>query len=121
MYCNRWNIRKKKLEALNITNIFPKNRVFVSDMVKNGKPEPDLFLLAAKQMKELPDDCVIIEDSIAGLTAAIKAKIDVVAYIGSNINNNKEYEDKVKKLGIKHIYNNMNDIYHFIFNEKKLL
>lgn len=41
--------------------------------VKNGKPAPDIFLLAAEQLGVLPAECIVCEDSYAGLQAARNA------------------------------------------------
>ncbi len=105
---------EKKLKAVNLTERFPSDKVFLAEMVKHGKPEPDLFLLAAEKMGEKPENCVVIEDSIAGLTAAQKAGMEVIAFVGSKMNNNPEYIAKVKTLGIKYIFDNMEDIYNVI-------
>ena len=39
----------------------------LGDEVVNGKPAPDIFLLAAKRLGKQPDSCVGFEDSPAGL------------------------------------------------------
>lgn len=106
---------ERKLKAVGIENIFPENRVFCSDMVKQGKPAPDLFLLAAEKMGEKPENCVVIEDSIAGLTAAQNAKMETIAFVGSKMNNNPNYIAQVKKSGIEHIFDNMIDVEKFLF------
>jgi beta-phosphoglucomutase-like phosphatase (HAD superfamily) len=49
-------------------------------MVNTWKPEPDVFLLAAKTMGFAPKDCLVVEDSLAGITAAQNGGFDVVAY-----------------------------------------
>ena len=49
----------KKIDVVNIRKYFPEEQVFTADMVKRGKPDPDLFLLAAKSNNTLPIDCVI--------------------------------------------------------------
>lgn len=56
------------------------DRVFSSEQVARGKPHPDLFLYACKQMGETPDKSVVIEDSQAGVEAALAAKMRVFAY-----------------------------------------
>ena len=48
-------------------------------MVEHGKPEPDLFLLAARKMGAEPENCVVIEDSLAGMKAGLKANMNVIA------------------------------------------
>jgi len=40
------------------------------DEVERGKPEPDIFLLAAARLGVSPEECVVLEDSPAGITAA---------------------------------------------------
>ena len=41
--------------------------------VKRGKPDPEVFLLAAKLLGAQPDDCVVFEDAPAGIEAARRA------------------------------------------------
>lgn len=48
-------------------------RVFSSTMVKVGKSAPDLFIHAAKVMGMIPSNCIVIEDSVAGVQAAQRA------------------------------------------------
>ena len=47
--------------------------------VKRGKPNPDIFLLAAEKLHALPGDCLVFEDSPAGVEAAISAGMYVIA------------------------------------------
>ncbi|MEO0407755.1 MAG: HAD-IA family hydrolase [Cyanobacteria bacterium P01_A01_bin.135] len=44
-----------------------------------GKPAPDIFLLAAQRLGASPDSCLVMEDSLAGVTAARAADMAVVA------------------------------------------
>lgn len=57
-------------------------RIYSASMVNNGKPAPDLFLHAARQMGVLPENCLVIEDSPAGIIAARAAGMRVFAYTG---------------------------------------
>ncbi|PIU23158.1 MAG: phosphatase [Chloroflexi bacterium CG08_land_8_20_14_0_20_45_12] len=53
---------------------------FVScDDVKKAKPEPEIFLLAAKRSGTKPKECVVIEDAPNGITAAKKAGMKSIA------------------------------------------
>ncbi len=44
--------------------------IYSASMVARGKPAPDLFLHAARDMGVRPEDCVVVEDSPAGIDAA---------------------------------------------------
>lgn len=47
--------------------------------VEQGKPAPDVFLRAAELLGKRPEDCVVLEDSAAGVTAANAAGMQVIA------------------------------------------
>lgn len=49
-----------------------------------GKPEPDIFLKAAELLGVAPEDCIVIEDSSHGITAAKKACMRSIAYRNPN-------------------------------------
>ncbi len=75
--------RKESVEFL-IRHILPKEIVgslailLAGDMVEKKKPAPDVYLLAAERLHVKPDNCVVIEDSAIGLTAALKAGMHVI-------------------------------------------
>lgn len=101
---------KNKLDVLDFNKYFPFEHIFTAKQVKNGKPEPDLFLYAAEKMGYSAKNSIVIEDSIAGLTAGLKAGILTIAYLGCDMNHTPENIQKVRDLGIKHIYFNMQDL-----------
>lgn len=107
-----------KIDVIGIRGLIPDEHIFTVDCVKRGKPEPDLFLYAADKMGEKPQDCLVIEDSIAGMTAAIRAKMSVVAFLGSEIYQHQAYIDKVKALGIQNIFYSMDELKQFLFDKK---
>lgn len=76
------NARRKemefKLNKIKLTERFS-TRFCVED-VENGKPKPDLYLKAAAALNVTPADCIVIEDSIAGITAARAAGMRVLAF-----------------------------------------
>ena len=47
--------------------------------VAEGKPDPQVFLLAASRLEVEPEYCIVIEDSVAGITAARRAGMHSVA------------------------------------------
>ena len=69
---------KEKIKQVGIEKYFPAEKVFTADLVEYGKPEPDLFLLAAHTMDYKPEDCIVIEDSLAGLQAGRAGGMTVI-------------------------------------------
>jgi HAD superfamily hydrolase (TIGR01509 family) len=59
-------------------------RLFSSSMVARGKPEPDLFLHAARSCGVNAAKCVVIEDSSAGIRAAKCAGMRVFGFVGGS-------------------------------------
>ena len=58
--------------------------VFSASMVARGKPAPDLFLLAAQRMNAAPAASLVIEDSVAGVTAGVRAGMTVAGFCGGS-------------------------------------
>jgi HAD superfamily hydrolase (TIGR01509 family) len=58
--------------------------VFSATQVERGKPAPDLFLFAAKQMGAKPAQCIVIEDSTLGVEAGRAAGMRVVGLAGAS-------------------------------------
>jgi HAD superfamily hydrolase (TIGR01509 family) len=73
---------KRSLELCGIAAHF-EGRCFSASQVANGKPAPDLFLFAAARMGFAPIDCVVVEDTLAGLSAAKAAGMKAYAYAGA--------------------------------------
>ena len=80
---------KLNLEITGIIKYFKEN-IFSSYEIGSWKPDPGIFEYAAKQMGFLPDNCLVVEDSIAGIKAAKKGGFDVCGYI--NTSNRKRFE-----------------------------
>ncbi|MCF3136465.1 HAD family hydrolase [Streptomyces olivochromogenes] len=59
---------------------FEEDRIFSSQDVGRGKPEPDLFLYAAERMGVAPERCAVVEDSPLGVQAAMAAGMDVYGF-----------------------------------------
>ena len=58
--------------------------IFSGTQVSQGKPAPDLFLFAARQMAALPGRCLVIEDSVPGVTGARAAGMTVLGFHGGS-------------------------------------
>ena len=68
-----------KLETLGFQDSF--EVVLGGDDVTRGKPEPDIYLLAAERLNIPPAQCIAIEDSPVGIAAAVSAGIYTVAVL----------------------------------------
>ena len=58
--------------------------VFSASQVARGKPAPDLFLLAAATCGAAPQTCIVVEDSPAGVSAALAAGMRAIGFIGAS-------------------------------------
>ena len=65
------------LSEVGLAGAFP--IVVRGDQVPNGKPAPDVFVEAGRQLGVTPDRCVVFEDAPMGITAAKAAGMRVVA------------------------------------------
>ncbi len=55
--------------------------IFSASDVSRGKPAPDLFLHAASKMGVAPEECVVVEDSPAGVEGAVTAGMQVLGFV----------------------------------------
>lgn len=67
------------LGLLDLTDFFDPN-IFSAYDIQKWKPEPDLFLHAAQNMGFKPKDCLVVEDSLAGVLAAKAGGFEVMGY-----------------------------------------
>lgn len=68
--------RKTILSKLNKAGLGHRFTIIVGgDEVQNGKPAPDIFLVAAQRLKVQPNKCIVLEDSEAGIQAAHAAQM----------------------------------------------
>lgn len=58
--------------------------IFSATQVRRGKPAPDLFLFVAGQMGVEPRTCLVVEDSVAGVRAAVDAGMRVIGFTGGS-------------------------------------
>ena len=82
----------QNLETTNLIHYFGKN-IFSSYEIGSWKPEPDIYLNAAKNMGFKPENCAVIEDSLVGVQAAKAGNFKVYAL------SNKKQDNAFKKLG----------------------
>ncbi len=80
--------------------------IFSASQVKRGKPAPDLFLFAAGQMQAAPARCVVIEDSLAGVAAAVAAGMPVLGFHGGS-HCRPGHGDRLRAAGAIAVFDNM--------------
>jgi len=73
---------EKMRKTLGITGLLPRleGRITSATEVAHGKPAPDVFLLAAERLAVPPGNCIVIEDSLLGIEAALAAGMQVIGY-----------------------------------------
>jgi HAD superfamily hydrolase (TIGR01509 family) len=64
------------LEATGLLHLF--ETIITPKLVKQGKPAPDMFLLAAERMGIAPAECLVLEDGNSGIEAAKAAGMQSV-------------------------------------------
>jgi HAD superfamily hydrolase (TIGR01509 family) len=86
---------RKNLEAIFAATCLDAffDAVTCGDDVTNGKPAPDIFLLAAEKLSLPPSACLVIEDAHAGIEAARRAGIPVLAVATTNPIDDLAYAD----------------------------
>lgn len=86
--------RSDCLHNLQRSNLIHRFKVIVcGDEVPRGKPAPDLFLRASKLLDVVPEHCVVLEDSYAGVRAAHNARM-----IPIMVPDLKEADDEMRAL-----------------------
>ena len=70
------------LDSCHIRDSF--DAIVDGDMVTQCKPDPEIFLTAAKLLNLQPAECVVIEDSLAGIEAANRGGMGVIAMATTN-------------------------------------
>ncbi len=87
---------EKSRAVLNAANVPYRKMVYINgDHVKNKKPDPELFLLAAERMGIEPANCVVIEDAPNGVQAAKAAGAKCIAVTNSTNAENLSKADLV--------------------------
>lgn len=73
---------KRAITLYKLDDIF--NTIVTSDRITKGKPDPMCYSLAASDLNVSPSDCLVFEDSFAGIQSATKAGMRVIALSTTN-------------------------------------
>ncbi|MRI00023.1 HAD-IA family hydrolase [Kriegella sp. EG-1] len=81
---------KKINKALEITDLkkYFGDNIFSSYEINSWKPDPDIFLYAAKKMGMNPDECLVIEDSTKGIESGLAAGMKTILFNPMNLHEN---------------------------------
>ncbi len=89
------------LDALQLRSAFA-GRVFSASVVSRGKPFPDIFLHAAEQIGAAPRACIVIEDSPAGVEAAVAAGMTAIGLLAAS-HIQAGHEARLRAAGVHHV------------------
>ncbi|NPT40779.1 HAD-IA family hydrolase [Paraburkholderia sp. 1N] len=82
------------------------DRVFCADAVPNPKPAPDVYLAAAQGLGLAPSACLVVEDSVTGVTAATAAGMTVLGFIGGGHASDAQI-DALHAAGARSVFDDM--------------
>ncbi|GAA4805539.1 HAD family hydrolase [Litoribaculum gwangyangense] len=90
---------------LELTGLLPyfENRIFSCYEIQKWKPDPAVFLWAAKTMGFRVSECLVIEDSISGVQAAKRGGFDVFGFTAH------DYENELESMATK-TFNHMGEL-----------
>ena len=93
---------EKQLKESNFIRIF--DEVVCRDDVTKTKPNPEIFIKAANKLNISPEECIVIEDSTAGIEAAYKGNMQSIHVVDL-----KEADEKIKEYSHRS-FNNLFEI-----------
>lgn len=102
----------KQLKQANIYKFF--DAVVCRDEVEKTKPNPDIFLKAADKLNVNKSECIVIEDSSAGIKAAFNAGMIPIHVIDL-----KDVDSDILEMAYKS-FNNLNDVKNELINLKNI-
>jgi HAD superfamily hydrolase (TIGR01509 family) len=101
--------------ALATTGLLPylDPHIYTAAMVARGKPAPDLFLFAAEQHGVAPARCLVVEDSLSGVSAALAAEMQIVGFVGAS-HCRAGHAEAMLKAGCAEVFVRMNELAEFL-------
>ena len=70
--------------------------MITADKITRSNPDPECYLLAARELQIEPDDCCVFEDSFSGIEAGQRAGMKVVGL--ATTNPREKIQDKVNRV-----------------------
>ncbi|MEA3122657.1 MAG: hypothetical protein QOH33_2242 [Paraburkholderia sp.] len=84
-------------------------RLFCADRVARAKPAPDVYVLAANTLGVAREACLVVEDSVAGVTAASAAGMPVLGFVGGGHATRKQI-DALFAAGAGRVFGEMSEL-----------
>lgn len=99
--------------SLEVTGLAPhfETRIYTAQMVRHGKPAPDLFLRAAEQMGAAPARTLVIEDSVSGVQAGKAAGMTVWGFVGGSHYRGRDGRAILSAAGADRVFAQMSDFW----------
>jgi HAD superfamily hydrolase (TIGR01509 family) len=99
--------------SLDVTGLAPHfgDRLYTAQMVRHGKPAPDLFLHAAGKMQANPARTLVIEDSVSGVQAARAAGMMVWGFVGGAHYRARDGRAILSAAGADRVFAHMSDFW----------
>ncbi|WP_322032363.1 HAD family phosphatase [Paraburkholderia sp. J76] len=82
-------------------------RVYCADIVARPKPAPDVYLAAAQGMDVAPAACLVVEDSVTGVSAARAAGMTVLGFVGGTHVGGDAHAHELREAGAIEIFDDM--------------
>lgn len=108
---------ERVLQIMNIKDKF--KFVITRDEIENAKPHPEIYLRMKNKLQVETEECIVIEDSVAGIKAGLSANMNVFA-VTNSITRDSVYKSKLldKKFVIDNPAELKKRIYDFIWVQK---
>ena len=97
------------LQLTNLDHHFVPEHVYSAQMVERGKPEPDLFLHAARGLEVDAAACVVVEDSPHGVAAGLAAGMRVIGFT-AGLHSNPTHAERLRSAGAHAIAENADQL-----------
>lgn len=86
------------LEQIGMSDYF--DTVVDGNQIAKSKPDPEVFLLAAKHLGVAPEACLVVEDAEAGVMAALAGGMKVLAVGAANTNKEATYKSQTLSVAL---------------------
>jgi HAD superfamily hydrolase (TIGR01509 family) len=103
---------RHSLEVTGLLRFFDPH-VFSAFIVERGKPAPDLFLYAAEKFGVSPGECLVLEDSVHGVTAARAAGMEVIGFCGGS-HCHPGHSERLLAAGCNRVFARMSEVWEFL-------